>query len=169
MALNPELLNETLKRAMAENGGAHTLGLRFYERLFEQYPSVRPLFNTPPEEQHKKLLASLGAIVAGVTNTEKLLPYLRAMAIRHLKYGTKNAHYAAVKENLLAVLEEHLTKEGTFGPELQNAWSEALDVVNSVMIEAASNPQDYRDDIIKAGYQADGFKANDPQPWLMAV
>lgn len=169
MALNPELLSQTLKRAVVENGGTHTLGLRFYERLFEKYPSVRPLFNTPPEEQHKKLVASLGAIVAGVTNTETLLPYLRAMAIRHLKYGTQNAHYGAVKENLLAVLEEHLSKEGVFGPELQTAWSDALDVVNSVMIEAASNPQAYIEEITKAGYQPDGFKANDSQPWLMTA
>ncbi len=169
MSLSPQLLNETLKRAMVENGGARSLGLRFYERLFEKYPSVKPLFHTPPEEQHKKLLASVGAIVASVSNTEKLLPYLRAMGIRHLKYGTENAHYGAVKENLLAVLEEHLSKEGSFSDELKESWSEALDVVNSVMVEAASNPTAYSEELAQAGYQADGFKANNPEPWLMAV
>ena len=50
MSLNTALLTETFKRAQHENGGAQALGLRFYERLFEKYPSVRPLFNTPPAE-----------------------------------------------------------------------------------------------------------------------
>jgi methyl-accepting chemotaxis protein len=111
------VLQNTMARVQNENGGSQALGLRFYERLFEKYPAVKPLFHTPPEEQHKKLMASLGAIVAGANNLEKTLPYLRAMAIRHLKYGTEPAHYPAVSENLQAVLKEHLSVEGQ--------WSQA--------------------------------------------
>lgn len=169
MALNAAILRETLNRVQQENGGVRALGMRFYQRLFEKYPGVRPLFHTPPEEQHKKLMASIGAIVAGVTDTERLVPYLHAMAIRHLKYGTENGHYAAVAENLTAVLKEHLSAEGDWTPEMEEAWSEALKVVNSLMIQAASEPQAYRDELAKAGYQPDGFKLTDPEPWLMAV
>jgi methyl-accepting chemotaxis protein len=169
MSLNTALLAETFKRAQAENGGARTLGLRFYERLFEKYPSVRPLFNTPPEEQHKKLMASIGAIVAGVNHTELLVPYLRAMGIRHLAYKTEADHYGAVGENLIAVLGEHLSKEGEWTDAMTSAWSDAINLIAGIMIEAANHPAQYADELQQAGYQADGFKANDPHPWLMAV
>lgn len=167
--LNPDLLAETLNRARRENGGIQRLGLRFYERLFEKYPQVRPLFNTPPEEQHKKLMASLGAIVAGVRQTETLLPYLRAMAIRHVAYGTEAAHYPAVGENLLAVLREHLSTEGEWTEAMQTAWEDALGLISQIMIEAANNPKAHRETLLSAGYQPDGFKKNDPQPWLLTA
>src|SRR6185295_2492783 len=105
------------ERAKKENGGATALGMSFYARLFERYPQVRPLFKTPPEEQHKKLIASLASIVGAVEKPDVLLPFLHAMGIRHLKYKTENSHYTAVSENLIAVLSEHLSKEGEFTEE----------------------------------------------------
>lgn len=166
MSLNLELLALTFKRAQAENGGATALGLRFYERLFDKYPSVKPLFNTPPAEQHKKLIASLGAILAGASNTEQLLPYLRAMAIRHIAYGTEAAHYPAVAENLLAVLAEHLSVEGEFTPAMHTAWQEALELIGGIMVEAAAHPEAHKAELEAAGYQADGFRADTNEPWL---
>jgi hemoglobin-like flavoprotein len=118
--VDTKLLRETFERARTENGGLTSLGMRFYARLFEKYPDVRPLFDTPPEEQHKKLMASVGSIVAAVENPEALVPYLHAMGIRHLKYKTENAHYPAVAENLIAVLGEHLGKEGEWTEEMKN-------------------------------------------------
>ncbi|MBX9686848.1 MAG: hypothetical protein K2X27_09115 [Candidatus Obscuribacterales bacterium] len=168
MAINVELLTETFQRAKAENGGLHSLGMRFYQRLFEKYPAVKPLFSTPPEEQHKKLMASLSSIVAALTAPDRMLPYLRAMGIRHLKYKTESAHYPAVAENLVAVLSEHLSKEGVWTDEMKAAWEEALNVVASVMIEAADNPEKYTAELAAMGYQADGFKASDPEPWVLA-
>jgi iron-sulfur cluster repair di-iron protein len=159
------LLNETYTRLKSENGGTTAFGLRFYERLFENYPSVRPLFNTPPEEQHKKLMASIGVIVTSAGNPEALLPYLHAMGIRHVKYGTMNDHYTAVKENLLAVLNEHLSKEGEWTPAMHQAWDEALTNVASIMIDGANHPEAYRDEMVAAGYQPDGFKATGKE-WL---
>lgn len=168
MTLNATILRDTLERAKNENGGVTNLGLSFYKRLFSKYPSVKPLFKTPPEEQHKKLIASVAAIVKSVENTEKLVPYLQAMAIRHLKYGTENAHYDAVAENLVAVLGEHLSKEGKWTEEHKQAWEEALKVVNGIMIDAASNPEKYKADLEAHGFQADGFRSSGPEPWLMA-
>jgi len=166
MSLDVVLLRETFERAKRENGGTTALGMSFYKRLFEKYPSVRPLFHTPPEEQHKKLMASLGAIVSGVEQPERLMPYLHAMGIRHLKYKTENAHYGAVGENLLAVLAEHLSKEGEWTPAMKDTWEAAIGVVAKTMIEAADNPELFKDELTKAGYETDGFKANDPRPWL---
>lgn len=170
MPLNVALIAETFQRAKTENGGTRALGLRFYERLFEKYPSVKPLFNTPPEEQHTKLMASVAAIVASVTNPDVMLPYLHAMGVRHIKYKTENAHYPAVAENFVAVLGEHLSKEGEWTEEMKQNWEVAMDTVSKIMIEAADAPEQYQHELEQAGYQADGFKANNPKPWeLVAV
>ncbi len=166
MTLNVSLLRETFERAKNENGGTTTLGLSFYKRLFEKYPMVKPLFHTPPEEQHKKLMASLGAIVGGVEQPERLLPYLHAMGIRHLKYKTENSHYGAVGENLLAVLQEHLSKEGEWTQEMGETWQAALEIVANKMIEAANNPGFFAKELRQYGYETDGFKKTDSSPWL---
>ncbi len=167
MSLNVDLLRLTFERAKNENGGATALGMSFYKRLFEKYPSVKPLFSTSPEEQHKKLIASLAAIVGAVEKPDQLLPYLHAMGIRHLKYKTESGHYAAVAENLIAVLREHLSQEGEFTPEMEDTWKAALDVVSSIMIEAAENPDKFKDELTAMGYQTNGFKKGDPRPWLL--
>jgi hemoglobin-like flavoprotein len=165
--MNVEMLVETFERAKRENGGPQKLGLRFYERLFEKYPQVRPLFHTPPEQQHIKLMASLAAIVASLKEPERLLPYLRAMGIRHVAYGALNGHYGAVGENLIAVLGEHLSVEGQWILEMVDAWQEALQVISEVMIEAAGHPEQYADQLTLSGFRPDGFKSTSSKPWEM--
>lgn len=167
MSINTDLLRQTFERAKTENGGLRTLGMAFYQRLFAKYPQVKPLFHTPPEEQHKKLMASVGAILAAVNNPQALLPYLRAMGIRHLKYGTESPQYAAVAENLIAVLAEHLSVEGEWTDEMQTAWQEALKTVCDVMIEAAENPAKYSAEMQQNGYDSAGFRLKGDAPWLL--
>ncbi len=163
--MNPQVLKDTLKRIKVENGGITAFGLRFYERLFEKYPQVKPLFTTPPEDQHKKLVSSVAAIVALVQSPDKLMPFLHAMGIRHKAYKTLNSHYPAVGENLLAVMNEHLSKEGQWTDEMQENWSEAMKTVSSVMIEAADNPDKFKDEMAAAGFEPDGFRKDTKKPW----
>lgn len=165
--MDTQLLRKTFDRAREENGGLKKLGLRFYERLFTKYPQVRPLFHTPPEEQHKKLMASVGAIVAAVENPDRLLPYLHAMGIRHLKYKTEAGHYAAVGENLIAVLAEHLSVEGEWTDEMAKTWEAALTFVSKQMIEAAANPEKFEQELATSGYEPDGFSKSNPKPWTL--
>jgi hemoglobin-like flavoprotein len=169
MTLNVALIAETFDRVKHENGGLRTLGLRFYERLFEKYPTVKPLFQTPPEEQHKKLMASIAAIVASVTNPDVMLPYLRAMGIRHNAYKTEAAHYPAVAENMIAVLSEHLSKDGEWTDEMKANWEEALQVIAGVMIDAAASPEQYAEELEKAGFNPDGTKQFSETPWELAT
>jgi hemoglobin-like flavoprotein len=165
MTLNVAVIAESFDRAKRENGGLRALGLRFYERLFEKYPGVKHLFNSPPEEQHKKLMASLGAIVVSVRQPEVMLPYLHAMGIRHNAYRTEDAHYGAVAENLLAVFNEHLSKEGQWTEEMHTNWAAAIQAIAEIMIDATHHPEKYREELATAGFQPDGFRANNPKPW----
>lgn len=167
MSLDVALLKQTFERAKKENGGLTNLGMSFYKRLFEKYPGVRPLFHTPPEEQHKKLMASVASIVVAVTKPEEMVPYLHAMGIRHLQYKTESGHYAAVSENLVAVLAEHLSKEGEWTLEMETTWSGALQAVSEIMIEAASHPEQYKDELVQAGYLPNGFKSDTDTPWVL--
>ena len=168
MTLDVELLKKTFNRAKNENGGLTQLGMSFYKRLFEKYPQVKPLFNTPAEEQHKKLMASVASIVSCVTNSDEMLPFLHAMGIRHLEYGTENTHYPAVNENLVSVLSEHLSVEGEWTGEMKETWDAAMTTVSDIMIDAANNPEQYKDELINAGYLPNGFKANSEKPWALA-
>jgi len=107
----------------------------FYGRLFELDPSVKPLFKTDLVDQGRKLMATLGLVVKGLKDLEKILPAVRQLGERHVAYGTKAEHYATVGEALLWTLEQGLGDAWT--PEARDAWAEAYELVAAQMIEAA--------------------------------
>ena len=84
--------------------------------------------------QRDRLFSALGDVVARVDDLDALVPILRQLGRDHRKFGTLAAHYPAVGASLLATLE-HFDDEWT--PELAKSWSEAYDVVATVMIQAA--------------------------------
>jgi NAD(P)H-flavin reductase len=108
--------------------------LYFYSHLFLSHPETRALFPVSMAHQRDRLFAALGDVVARVDDLEALVPILQQLGRDHRKFGTLAAHYPAVGGSLLATLE-HFDDEWT--PELAKSWSEAYDVVATVMIEAA--------------------------------
>jgi NAD(P)H-flavin reductase/hemoglobin-like flavoprotein len=108
--------------------------LYFYSHLFLSHPEARALFPVSMAHQRDRLFAALGDVVARVDDLEALVPILQQLGRDHRKFGTVAAHYPAVGASLLATLE-HFDDEWT--PELAKSWSEAYDVVATVMIEAA--------------------------------
>lgn len=133
MGLNVELLESSFK-LVAPQGDA--LVTRFYERLFEKYPAVKPLFkNASISEQKKKLLASLVLVIQNLRHPEKLTPVLQDMGARHVGYGAKPAYYDAVGENLLAVLGEFAGEAWT--SEVRQAWTDAYAAIKTIMLAGA--------------------------------
>jgi NAD(P)H-flavin reductase/hemoglobin-like flavoprotein len=108
--------------------------LYFYSHLFLSHPETRALFPVSMAHQRDRLFAALGDVVGRVDDLEALVPILQQLGRDHRKFGTVAAHYPAVGASLLATLE-HFDDEWT--PELAKSWSEAYDVVATVMIEAA--------------------------------
>lgn len=49
---------------------------------------------------------------------------------------------------------------------MQETWEAAIGVVAKTMIEAADNPAAYKNELAETGYEPDGFRKNDNQPWL---
>lgn len=115
---------------------AEALALRFYERLFEKYPRIKPLFTTANmPDQRRKLIAALVLVVQNLRNPEALLDAVEQLGIRHLDYGTKPEHYAAVGENLLSVMAEFVGEGWT--DEVATAWADAYKDIATKMIHAA--------------------------------
>lgn len=131
--LNVELLEKSFA-LVAPQGEA--LVDRFYQRLFEKYPAVRPMFdNTTMAEQKKKLLASLVLVIQNLKNPDKLSGALHQLGQKHVGYGTEPTHYDAVAETLLEVFKEFAGDAWT--AETKRAWSDALGAVKSLMLEGA--------------------------------
>src|SRR6187402_2432125 len=107
----------------------------FYDRLFAIDPDLRALFrSTDMADQGKKLMASLGFVVSGLTKAETILPQVRALARRHVNYGVKEEYYPTVGQALIETLAAGLGE--AFTPEVREAWTAAYGVLSSVMIEA---------------------------------
>lgn len=116
---------------------ADELSLRFYARLFERYPAVQPMFaHLDMVEQRKKLIASLALIVGNLRKPDALGAYLVELGARHGEIGALPEHYAAVGENLLAVLQEIAGDAWT--PRVAQAWIDAYGAIQTTMIEAAA-------------------------------
>ncbi|MCG8650530.1 MAG: globin domain-containing protein [Pirellulales bacterium] len=107
----------------------------FYGRLFTLDPSLRPLFKGDMKEQGRKLMATLNLAVTSLTKLETILPAVRDLGRRHVKYGVADEHYNTVAEALLWTLEQGLGDE--FTDEVKEAWTQTYITLSTVMIEAA--------------------------------
>jgi methyl-accepting chemotaxis protein len=127
-----ELLEESFA-ALAPQGDA--LAARFYERLFEKYPDVIPLFaGVSTDQQQKKLLAALVLLVQNLHKPDVLSEYLKGLGARHVNYGVTAEHYPLVAENLLSVMEEFAGD--LWIPAVAQAWENTLNTVATIMLQA---------------------------------
>lgn len=107
----------------------------FYGRLFEVAPQVKPMFKGDMKEQGRKLMATLGIVVTGLTRLETVLPAASALAKKHVSYGVKAEHYPIVGGALLWTLERGLGE--AWNPELAAAWTTAYGTLSGYMISEA--------------------------------
>jgi hemoglobin-like flavoprotein len=142
--LDIDLLESSFKLLAPQ---ADRLAERFYERLFEVAPGVRPMFPDDLAEQRKALIASLGAIVSSLRTPDKMAEYLNGLALRHVEYGALDAHYDAVGGVLLATMAE--IAGDAWSEELARAWGAAYGAVKQIMLaqaaQATKDPVGVRD------------------------
>jgi methyl-accepting chemotaxis protein len=134
MALDALAL-ETSFDAIAPRG--EELMDRFYARLFETAPAVRPLFaGTDMRRQKNMLLGALVLLRASVRDLDAIVPKLRQLGARHVAYGARPEHYPVVGNVLIASMAE------VAGPawrrEYADAWTEAFGVVAGAMMAGAA-------------------------------
>ncbi len=108
---------------------------RFYTRLFEHAPQVRPLFPQDLTRQKTHLAAAVGLVVKNVDDLTALERPLQEMGARHVRYGAQPAHYGVVRDQMLAAMADIAGPAWTI--QFQRAWTEALDSVAAAMLRGA--------------------------------
>ncbi len=111
------------------------VGELFYTRLFSIAPQLAPMFHAPIPGQSKKLMATLGFVIAKLDKLDTIIDEVTRLAQRHVQYGVKPAHYAWVGEALLWTLEKGLDKDWT--PEVAEAWTTCYSILSTSMINGA--------------------------------
>lgn len=131
--LNAQLLEASFNKVRPHAGD---FSKRFYENLFADYPAAEPLFShVSIEEQGKKLFSSLILVVTNLKYPDGLQKDLQGLGARHIDYGALPEHYPLVGQTLLKTLSQFLKEDWT--PELQQAWTDAYDVIAKTMLEGA--------------------------------
>jgi hemoglobin-like flavoprotein len=108
---------------------------RFYTRLFELDPSLRPLFKHDIKAQGDKLMTVLAFAVRGLHQPDAIVGAVQRLGERHTHYGVQPHHYATVGEALLWTLGELFGP--AFTPDVRDAWAAAYGLLAGVMQEAS--------------------------------
>ena len=112
-----------------------TAAALFYSRLFDLAPDTRALFRHDMAEQGRKLFLTLATVVDALDRLDTIVPVARELAIRHVAYGTRPHHYAAVGAALLDTLRASLG--AAFSREVEAAWRDAYGILADTMLAAA--------------------------------
>jgi hemoglobin-like flavoprotein len=127
-----ELVQSTFEKVRPISEAAARM---FYGRLFEIAPEVKPLFKGDMAEQGRKLMATLAVVIGSLHDLPTILPAVSTLAKKHVEYGVKPSHYAAVGAALLWTLERGLGT--TWTPEAAKAWTNAYTTLSNFMIGEA--------------------------------
>ena len=112
-----------------------TSGL-FYQRIFELNPALKPLFPNDLTALRLKFIDMLTLLIAGLDRPESIIAEAKALGVRHVDYGAKDADYHIIGAALLWAIEQSLG-EG-FTSEVKDAWHEAYYLIAGLMKEAAT-------------------------------
>ncbi len=107
---------------------------RFYQRLFDLDPKLRPLFKDDIKEQQRKLMSALQAFISDLNDPEKMIPAAQLLGRSHKAYGVADEHYHTVGTALLWTLEQELGAD--FTPEAWQAWEAVYRRTSQVMRSA---------------------------------
>ncbi len=136
MRLNEDEIDHVRGSFSRVERSSREVAVKFYDRLFEIAPHLRPLFPTSMDQQGTKLMSTLASIVARLHDHEVLMPMVADLGRRHVSYGVKPAHYDHVGAALLAALSHTLGEAYT--PDVAAAWQKAFDGLARTMIAASS-------------------------------
>lgn len=116
------------------------LGDVFYSHLFLIMPAARAMFRADMKDQYSKLLDMLHAVVTRLDRLDEITEEVKQLAIRHINYGVKPAHYIAVGDSLLWTLEQALGKDWNI--DTADAWRSCYQLLSDTMIQAAEGSAD---------------------------
>jgi hemoglobin-like flavoprotein len=129
------LVQDSFRAVVAIREAAAAL---FYERLFTIDPDLRAMFpSTDMGKQGAKLMQALAFVVHGLDKADTILPVVRDLGRRHVRYGVRDEHYRTVGQALIETLAAGLG--AAFTPEVRAAWQAAYALLAGIMIAAAAD------------------------------
>jgi hemoglobin-like flavoprotein len=133
MSLNVEVLRKNFDLVVERSP---VLTHRFYEILFERYPSTRTMFPASSRlTQEGMLTQALVAVMDHLEDAPWLQNTLHGLGGRHVDYGVTDEMYGWVGASLLATLAE--ASGEAWNAEVQAAWTEAYGAIAGLMQEGA--------------------------------
>lgn len=134
--MNPEQIDKLRKSWADVVPIADDASQLFYDRLFQIDASTAELFGrTDMAKQRRKLVSALGLVVENADRLDVIIPALKDLGRRHVRYGVEDHHYDSVGSALLWTLEEGLGE--AFSEDVRAAWTVAYALVSGVMRDAA--------------------------------
>lgn len=109
------------------------IAAKMYTRLFEQYPQVKPLFASAPENQPEKVAKAIMAYCEYIEDLSVLDNALDNIARRHVATGVTPDHYPMVGAALLQAMQEVLGESIT--EDVLAAWKEAYFFLADALIQ----------------------------------
>lgn len=113
------------------------IGEVFYGRLFQQLPSLKAMFTSDMTAQYAKLVDMLSLLISRLEKPEQVTEELVPLAIRHVQYGVRPAHYKLVGDALLWTMERGLGSDWT--SETAEAWLSCYTMISDIMIKASED------------------------------
>ncbi|WML50492.1 NO-inducible flavohemoprotein [Neobacillus sp. PS3-34] len=127
-----EIVKATLP-IVQEHGEAITK--RFYQRLFENHPELKNIFNMTHQKtghQPKALANAVYGAAANIEDMSAIMPVLERIGQKHRSLQIKPEQYPIVGENLLGAIKETLEDAAT--DEILDAWADAYSIISDVFI-----------------------------------
>jgi len=109
---------------------------RFYDRLFREYPYVRPVFKG--HDMGRQRLAFMGVLTFLVERCDDPVVFAKTLAdlgAAHGNLGVTGGHYAALCESLTAAAGD--VAGDLWSDEVHQAWTDFLIHVSKAMLEAS--------------------------------
>lgn len=120
----------------------------FYERLFDEFPMVRPMFKDDMTVQYNKLFQAVSLAVSCLDDLDNLVPVLAKLGAAHAGYGVVRAHYEAVTECFIWTLNTYILSQMPNNNainwlfEVSDAWEWVLTLIGKVMADAGEAAAD---------------------------
>lgn len=111
----------------------------FYAELFSRHPAIQSLFeHVSMASQKDMLVAAIVFVVQNIEDAGACQSMLQNLGKRHVSYGVRPEHYAAVGTCLIFALEK--IGGPHWKPELTVCWTEAFQMMSAHMQHGAKLP-----------------------------
>lgn len=128
--MDKQLLVDSLALVDLPDSG---LTVRFYEVLFERYPTVRAMFDGDTRVQARRLRSAIVSVAEHVDDAEWLRTTLHALGRQHARFGVTRPMYCAFAECMIAAMSE--IGGDAWTPAMTQAWDRALGAIATIMLD----------------------------------